>query len=165
MSAPRSDLTRSTRSYRARSAAVVALLTIVAAVAAGCTDQTEPEGGSTAAPSDAAPAVTPAPDRTTVDDEGGVGAHADLQKPLCAAQNGVWGFTGVVKNAARTAQVYTVEVSVVNPDGWSVVGTKSIEVRAEADKAVPVRAAAFHRESAADAAKHQCVTRVVRHQG
>ncbi|WP_168582855.1 hypothetical protein [Gephyromycinifex aptenodytis] len=101
-----------------------------------------------------------------MDDKGGVGAHKDLTAPACAADaNGVWGFSGKVDNSTKTAQDYTVEVSVVDPNGWSVLGSTSVTASVEPGQTAPVVAKGFHRESPAEAAKHQCVTRVVRHQG
>ena len=131
----------------------------------GCSADPAADGG-TPPPTAHADAVspTPTPAGTTVDDAGGVGAHKDLAAPTCTADaKGVWNFSGSVANPEKSAQRYTVELSVVDPNGWSVVGSKDVEVTVPAGKTLPVTAAGFFTEAPAAAAKHQCVTRVVRH--
>ena len=133
---------------------------------AGCTADAPPPGPTSApATGDAAVAPqTPAPAGTTVDAQGGVGAHKDLGQLTCKADaSGTWSFSGTVANPTKTAQKYTVELSVVDPNGWSVIGAKDVEVTVPGGKSEPVAAKAFFTETSAAAAKHQCVTRVVRH--
>lgn len=108
--------------------------------------------------------ATPAPDRTTVDDQGGVGAHQDLQKPQCTADpSGAWSFSGTVANSTKERATYTVEVSVVNPDGWGVLGATTVTAQVDPGESAPVAAEKFHADPPDQTRKHQCVTRVVRH--
>ena len=146
------------------SIAVVPALLVALVGLAGCSSG-EPDAPMSSGPvTPAVGSATPAPTGTTVADKGGVGAHKDLTSPSCTVDAaGVWSFTGSVANPEKSAQRYTVELSVVDPNGWSVIGSKDVEVTVPAGKTAPVAAKAFFTEKKADAAKHQCVTRVVRH--
>lgn len=141
------------------------VLVAAACLLAGCSasqgGDTPPSGAPTSGP---AKQAAPNPTSTFVDTKGGVGARADLKKVTCKADSaGAWSITGEIVNPTKTTQTYTVDASVVNPDGWTVQGDTSTDVEVKAGQKGAVDVKNFFKSSASDAKKFQCVTRVVRH--
>lgn len=168
MWSPSSSVTPRRPAHTSAARAVVSATLLVCALS-GCSAENPGSPSATSADSGTTAQTTPilpaAAAATTVDADGGVGAHKDLAAPTCTADSaGKWSFSGTIKNPTKATQSHEVEASVVNPDGWSVIGSTSVKAEIAPGATKEVAAKAFYTETAAAAAaKHQCVTRVVRH--
>lgn len=70
------------------------------------------------------PTAAPIPGKNGV-----AGAAHDLSKSTCSYAHGVWTFSGVLTNAAKSKQAYTVRVNVAKTKNSSVVALASLNAK------------------------------------
>lgn len=109
------------------------------------------------------PTITPistAPetiDPSAAGSEGLFDASANLTTTSCAATDGVWSYSGTLKNPESTELRFTVALIIVKGSELTPVETKELQVTVPAGHTVPVEARAFYRSPDADL---QCLTGV-----